>query len=66
MCKYLLYLLIDNCNEIKSIKNSITRHKEKQFSISILQIYIYYFNNEQIKNNNSLIVQKGSHTFKTN
>lgn len=62
MRKYLLYLLIDNCNEIKSIKKFI----KKSNSISILQIYIYYFNNEQIKNKNSLIVQKGNHTFKTN
>lgn len=62
MRKYLLYLLIDNCNEIKSIKKFI----KKSNSISILQIYIYYFNNEQIKNKNSLIVQKGNHTFKIN
>lgn len=50
-------ILIDNFNEIKPIKNSITRYK-KSSSISILQMHIYYFNNEQIKSNNSLIVQK--------
>lgn len=56
-------ILIDNFNEIKPIKNSITHYK-KSSSISILQMHIYYFNNEQIKSNNSLIVQKKK--FKTN
>lgn len=51
---------MNNFNKIKLIKNSITRYK-KSSSISILQMHIYYFNNEQIK---SLIVQKKK--FKTN
>lgn len=54
---------MNNFNKIKLIKNSITRYK-KSSSISILQMHIYYFNNEQIKSNNSLIVQKKK--FKTN
>lgn len=55
----LVILTTDNFNEIKSIKNSITRYK-KQFDINFnkYRYIIYYFNNEQIKSNNSLIVQR--------
>lgn len=55
----LVILTTDNFNEIKSIKNSITRYK-KQFDINFnkYRYIIYYFNNEQIKSNNNLIVQR--------
>lgn len=55
----LVILTTDNFNEIKSIKNSITRYK-KQFDINFNKYrnIIYYFNNEQIKSNNNLIVQR--------
>lgn len=55
----ILVILTDNFNEIKSIKNSITRYK-KQFDINFnkYRYIIYYFNNEQIKSNNRLIIQR--------